>query len=261
MKNIESVYTEKVEKLKDFFANCGCSKAVIALSGGIDSAVVTPLAVAALGADNVRVVMLPTRYSSTHSVEDSRAMCSKLGIRGDIVSIDGIFQSSLDAVSPIFDINDCGVATENMQARIRCMVTMALANATGALMLNTSNRSEILVGYGTLYGDTSGAVSVIGDLYKDEVYALARYINKVQGDVIPQNIITKAPSAELHHGQKDSDSLPEYSELDPILRLLYDDKCSVEDIVNKGFERSVVERVVQLGKANSFKLLQLPPLL
>lgn len=261
MKEISKIYNEKVAKLQEFFKGAGCSKAVVALSGGIDSAVVLPLAVAALGRDNVEVVMLPSRYSSVHSVEDALEMCSRLAIKGTVVSIDKVFQSALDSVEGLFDINDCGVATENMQARIRCMLTMALSNATGALMLNTSNRSEILVGYGTLYGDTSGAVSVIGDLYKDEVYALAEYINKVQGEVIPRNILTKAPSAELRPGQKDSDSLPDYKELDGVLRLMFDEGLTKEDVVAKGYAVEVVERVEKLNRASAFKQLQLPPLL
>ncbi len=261
MKDIKEIYEEKVAKLGEFFAGCGCKKAVVALSGGIDSAVVVPLAVAALGRENVRVVMLPTRYSSTGSVNDSQYMVEKLGIKGDIVSIDSIFGAALEAIEPLEGMDNKGLAAENMQARIRCMVTMAISNATGALMLNTSNRSEILVGYGTLYGDTSGAVSVIGSLYKEEVYALARYINEVQGGVIPENILTKAPSAELSEGQKDSDSLPEYHVLDPILRLMADDKLSIEEIVAKGYDKATVEKVFALSARNSFKLKQLPPLL
>ncbi len=258
---MKQIYDEKVEKLRGFFNSCNCSKAVVALSGGIDSAVVVPLAVAALGAENVRVVMLPTRYSSEHSISDAVAMVEKLGIKSDIVSIDGIFGEALKAVEDLDAMDNIGLASENMQARIRCMVTMAVSNATGALMLNTSNRSEILVGYGTLYGDTSGAISVIGNLYKEEVYALARYINEVQGDVIPEHILTKAPSAELREGQKDSDSLPDYPVLDAILRLLVDEGKSVEEIVAAGFESATVERVVKLNRANAFKLAQLPPLL
>ncbi len=259
---MESIYIEKVEKLRLFFAQSGASRAVVALSGGIDSAVVVPLAVAALGRENVRVVLLPTRFSSQHSVDDSLEMARLLEIQADVVNIDPVFESSLQAVSPLFDVNDCGVATENIQARIRCTVTMALCNATGALMLNTSNRSEILVGYGTLYGDTSGAVSVIGDLYKTEVYALAQYINKVQGGVIPQNIITKAPSAELSIGQVDSDSLPEYDTLDAVLRLLVDEQKTPHEIIEQyGYESAIVMRVVELVKRSAFKRLQLPPLL
>lgn len=261
MRDIAEIYRSKVEKLTAFFESCGCQKAVIALSGGIDSAVVVPLAVAALGRDSVRVVMLPSRYSSAHSVDDSLAMCERLAIKGDVVSIDEIFGSALQSVEPLFDVDNCGVATENMQSRIRCMLTMALVNATGSLMLNTSNRTEILVGYGTLYGDTSGAIAVIGDLYKDEVYALARHINVVLGDVIPLNIIDKAPSAELRHDQKDSDSLPDYQILDPILRLLYDDKLSAEQVIGLGFDSDIVLRVEHLCRSNAFKQKQLPPLL
>lgn len=261
MRDIAEIYDQKVERLRVFFGSCRCVRAVIALSGGIDSAVVVPLAVAALGRDNVRVVMLPSRYSSVHSVDDSLAMCERLAIKGDVISIDDIFSSALQSVEPLFDVDNCGVATENMQSRIRCMLTMALANATGSMMLNTSNRAEILVGYGTLYGDTSGAVAVIGDLYKDEVYALAHHINRVQGDVIPINIIDKAPSAELRPDQKDSDSLPDYLILDPVLRLLADEKLSVEQVIERGYDSEVVQRIDHLCRSNAFKAKQLPPLL
>lgn len=259
MRNAKQIYEEKISRLRNFFAACGASRAVVALSGGIDSAVVVALAVEALGTENVRVVMLPSRYSSVHSVEDSVDMAERCSIKSDIVSIEGIFAESLRAVEPLFDLGNCGVATENMQSRIRCMLTMALSNATGALMLNTSNRTEILVGYGTLYGDTGGAVGVIADLYKDEVYALARYINVVQGDVIPLNIIDKVPSAELRDNQKDSDSLPEYDVLDPILRLYVDECKPIGEIVGQGFDRATVERVAKLNRSSAFKRLQLPP--
>lgn len=261
MRSAAEIYQSKVTRLREFFDASGTPRAVIALSGGIDSAVVVALAVKALGAQNVRVVMLPSRYSSVHSVSDSVEMVERCGISGEIVSIEGIFGEALRAVEPLFDLSNCGVTTENMQSRIRCMITMALSNATGALMLNTSNRSEILVGYGTLYGDTGGAVGVIADLYKDEVYALARYINEVQGDVIPINIIEKAPSAELRDNQKDSDSLPEYDVLDEVLRLLVDHRQSVEQIISSGFDRATVERIERLHRLSEFKRKQLPPVL
>lgn len=261
MRVAAEIYKEKIERLREFFAASGSLRAVVALSGGIDSAVVVALAVEALGSSNVRVVMLPSRYSSLHSVEDSIDMAERCSVKSDTVSIEGIFGEALRAVEPMFDLANCGVTTENIQSRIRCMITMALCNATGALMLNTSNRTEILVGYGTLYGDTGGAVGVIADLYKDEVYALARYINEVQGDVIPLNIIDKEPSAELRDNQKDSDSLPDYGVLDPILRLYVDDQQSVDQIVGAGFDRTTVERVVRLNRSSAFKRLQLPPAL
>lgn len=261
MRSVAEIYQTKITRLREFFDASGTQRAVVALSGGIDSAVVVALAVEALGAQNVRVVMLPSRYSSVHSVSDSVDMVERCGIKSDIVSIEGVFDEALRAVEPLFDLSNCGVTTENMQSRIRCMITMALSNATGALMLNTSNRSEILVGYGTLYGDTGGAVGVIADLYKDEVYALARYINKVQSDVIPLNIIEKAPSAELRDNQKDSDSLPEYDVLDAVLRLMVDQGQSVEQITALGFDRSTIERIERLHRSSAFKRKQLPPAL
>ncbi len=258
---MREVYDRKIGQLQRFFAAAGCQKAVVALSGGIDSAVVVPLAVAALGCENVRVVMLPTRYSSEGSVADSMQMVHSLGIRGDVINIDGIFQAGIDALTGVVGLESEGLAMQNMQSRIRCMATMAVSNATGALMLNTSNRSEILVGYGTLYGDTSGAVAVIGDLYKDDVYALARTINEVQGGVIPESILEKAPSAELRDDQKDSDSLPPYEVLDPVLRMLEDEGKSPEDVVAAGFSVDTVQQILGLCRANAFKRLQLPPLL
>ncbi len=260
-KNVMLVYESKLRQLREFFERCGMRRAVVAMSGGIDSAVVLALAVSALGRENIRVLMLPSRYSSDHSVQDSLDMIDRLHVKGEVVNIDRIFDESLRSMGEMSDLENEQLAADNIQARIRCMVTMALCNATGALMLNTSNRSEILVGYGTLYGDTSGAVAVIGDLYKDQVYALARYINAVQRDVIPNNIIRKAPSAELHPGQLDSDSLPDYKILDGVLRLLVDNRLSVEQIIARGYQRSDVETIVALRKSNSFKALQLPPVL
>ncbi len=261
MKDIKAVYNQKVERLREFFKGAGATRAVVALSGGIDSAVVVPLAVAALGKENVRVLMLPSKFSSDHSVNDSLQMVERLGILGEIVSIEKMYDAGMEAITPLFGLENIQLTSENMQARIRCTLTMALCNATGALMLNTSNRSEILVGYGTLYGDTSGAVAVIGNLYKDEVYALARYINEVQGEVIPVNIIDKAPSAELAEGQRDSDSLPEYPILDPVLRALKDEGLSAEQVAERGFDIEVVRRVESLCARSAFKAKQLPPLL
>lgn len=253
------IYDSLVSQLRHYFGEHGFSQAIVALSGGIDSAVVVALAVRALGAENVRVVMLPSRYSSPHSVDDSVDMATRCGIRGDIVEIEPIFQAALSQLEKPLEGIVSGLAHENLQSRIRMLLTMAISNATGALMLNTSNKSEIMVGYGTLYGDTSGAVGVIADLYKRDVYALSRYINEVQGEVIPRNIIDKAPSAELRPDQFDSDSLPPYEVLDAVLFELVDRGLAVDDVVAKGFDRVVVERIYGLWVGSAFKRAQLPP--
>lgn len=258
---MKTIYENLKQGLRSYFETHGFTQAVVALSGGIDSAVVVAIAVEALGRENVRVLLLPSRFSSQGSVDDSVEMAKRLQIRCDLISIEPIFETALKGLKDVFAETQSGLAEENMQSRIRMMLTMAVANKFGALMLNTSNRSEIMVGYGTLYGDTCGAVSVIGGLYKDEVYALARWINEVAGDVIPTEIIEKVPSAELREGQKDSDSLPEYEMLDPILRLMVDCSQSVEQIVAKGYDRTLVERVEKLWKGSEFKRKQFPPVL
>lgn len=258
---MNTTYENLKQGLRKYFETHGFTQAVVALSGGIDSAVVVAIAVEALGRDNVRVLLLPSQFSSKGSVNDSLKMAEKLQIKCDLISIEPIFETALNGLKDVFADTKLGLAEENMQSRIRMMITMAVANKFGALMLNTSNRSEIMIGYGTLYGDTCGAVSVIGGLYKDDVYALARWINKVDGDVIPTQIIDKVPSAELREGQKDSDSLPEYEVLDPILRLMVDCGQSVEQIVDKGYQRTVVERVAKLWRGSEFKRKQFPPVL
>ncbi len=258
-----------IRSLRNYFASAGATQAVVAMSGGIDSAVVLALAVEALGPGNVRALMLPSRYSSGHSVDDSVEMNRRLGIRGDIAGIEPVFAAALAALGPVLDgTPHCALAEENIQSRIRCMMTMALANATGALMLNTSNKSEIMVGYGTLYGDTSGALSVIGGLYKTEVYALAREINDngletpngILRQPIPQPIVDKAPSAELRPGQFDHQSLPEYDLLDPILYELVENGVPAAELAARGtFPAATVEKVARLHAGSAFKRAQLPP--
>ncbi len=260
--------------IRDYFAKTGMRDACVAMSGGIDSALVLALAAEALGAERVKTVMLPSRYSSDHSVEDSEEMIRRLGIpTGQVwrIPITATFDAALDALQPILSTATTdasrGLAEENMQARIRLMMTMALSNSHGALMLNTSNKSEAAVGYGTLYGDTSGALGVIGDLYKEDVYALSRRINEAavargaaEGP-IPEHILTKAPSAELRPGQQDTDSLPDYPLLDAILQRLIEGGRSAAEVVAEGFEREVVERVCRLLLSGDFKRFQLPPAL
>lgn len=246
--------------LKDYFAKNGFTKACLGLSGGIDSAVVCALAVEALGADNVRVLMLPSQYSSDHSVDDALAMAKKLGIQYDIVSITDTYTSMCQAMSGVFGDKPFDVTEENMQARLRGSLIMALSNKFGCMVLNTANKSETAVGYGTLYGDTIGALSILGDIYKGEVYDLARYINR-HGEIIPRNILTKEPSAELRPEQKDSDSLPLYDVLDAILYRLIEENQSVDEIVTAGFDSDTVRRVYTLFIRNGYKRYQSCPIL
>lgn len=246
--------------IRDYFDKNGFGECCIALSGGIDSAVVVALAVEALGSERVRVVMLPSGYSSDHSVEDSVEMARRCGVRYDIVSIEEIFRTALGQIEHLLTGEHAALAEENMQARIRLMMTMALCNQSNALMLNTSNKSEVAVGYGTLYGDTSGALGVIADLYKGEVYELANYMNTLsEPGLIPQNIIDKAPSAELRPGQKDSDSLPDYPLLDAVLYRLVEQRMSLEEILAQGYPEQQVRRIARMLWNGDFKRAQLPP--
>lgn len=260
--------------IRDYFAKTGMRDACVAMSGGIDSALVLALAVEALGAAHVKTVMLPSQYSSDHSITDSEEMIRRVGIPAGQawrIPISGTFGAALDALQPILGSATTeanrGLAQENMQARIRLMMTMALSNSHGTLMLNTSNKSEAAVGYGTLYGDTSGALAVIGDLYKEDVYALSRRINEaaVAGGAsegpIPEHILVKAPSAELRPGQQDSDSLPDYPLLDAILVRLIEGGRSSAEVIAEGFDAEAVERVCRLLLGGDFKRFQLPPAL
>lgn len=270
---IEQLHAALVLGIRDYFAKSGAKDACVAMSGGIDSALVLALAVEALGPEHVKTIMLPSEYSTDHSVSDSEEMIRRVGIpKGQswLVPIAQTFREALTALQPVLlsaSGDACrGLAEENMQARIRLMMTMALSNSHNALMLNTSNKSEAAVGYGTLYGDTSGALGVIGDLYKEDVYALSRQINAAavnEGRIapIPEHILTKAPSAELRPGQKDSDSLPDYPVLDAILVRLVERGQSSAEVIAEGFDKATVERVCRLLLSGDFKRHQLPPAL
>lgn len=258
--SIECIYNTIVEKLKIFFRNAGSSRAVLGLSGGIDSAVVMPLACAALGAENVHGILMPSQFSTDHSVKDAEDLAKNLGASYDIIPIKNIYKSYLEAMSDYFADGKWSVAQENIQARVRGAILMTYSNKYNALVLNTSNKSELSMGYGTLYGDMCGALMVIADLYKLQVYELARYINR-EREIIPLSTLTKAPSAELHPGQKDTDSLPKYEVLDPILYMLNEDKLSAEEIVAKGYDAQIVTRVSNLKKRSSFKIHQIPPII
>ena len=246
--------------IRDYFRKNKFTNAVLGLSGGIDSAVVLSLAVEALGSDNVRVLLLPSEFSSSHSITDAEALARNLSIEHSIISIKGVYDASLDALAPLFKSLPFSTAEENLQARIRGVLLMAVSNKFGDIVLNTSNKSEVAVGYGTLYGDTTGSLSVLGDVYKTDVFKLARYINR-ESEVIPIHIITKAPSAELHHGQKDSDSIPEYDVLDKILFHYIEGGKTVEELCDMGFLQEKVMQVVSLIKKNEYKRHQACPVL
>ena len=246
--------------IRDFFSKLGLKTATLGLSGGIDSALVAVLAQQALGSENLRVLLLPSQYSSDHSLSDAIQLAQNLHIRFDILPIEPIFNSFEKTLAPVFFGKGPDLTEENLQARIRGTLLMALSNKWGNLLLNTSNKSEAAVGYGTLYGDMAGGLSVIGDLYKTEVYALCHYINR-QGEIIPANTIMKAPSAELRENQKDSDSLPDYDLLDSILRLYIEENKSKSEICSLGFDADTVDRVILLVNRNEFKRGQMAPVL
>ena len=246
--------------IQDYFGKMGLKKAILGLSGGIDSAVVAVLAQRALGADNVRCLLMPSQFSSDHSVGDARALAQKLGIQYDIVMIEPMYEAYMDTLKTHFFGLPFNIAEENLQARVRGMLLMSFSNKFGNILLNTSNKSEMAVGYGTLYGDMCGGLSIIGDLYKMEVYALAKFINK-DGEIIPENTITKPPSAELRPGQKDSDSLPDYEILDPILYQYVEKRQGPKEIIAMGFDEKLVHRVLRLVNINEFKREQTSPVL
>ena len=257
---IKEIHDGLVLGVKDYFGKLGFSKAIIGLSGGIDSAITTVLAVEALGADNVRVILMPSQFSSQHSVDDSVKLSETLGIHYDIINIEDIYKSYMTKLEPIFGDLPFNVTEENLQARARGMLLMAVSNKFGNIVLNTSNKSEAAVGYGTLYGDMCGGLSVIGDVYKTEVYELAHYINR-DSEIIPNHIITKPPSAELRPNQKDSDSLPDYDILDEILKLYIEDQQGPDEIIAKGHDPALVKRILRLVNINEFKRYQTAPAL
>ncbi|MCR5445182.1 MAG: NAD+ synthase [Bacteroidales bacterium] len=255
---VELVYKALVCGLRDYFRKNGLQRAVLGLSGGIDSALVATLAVDALGADNVHGLLMPSQYSTDHSLTDAIELANNLGMAYDIVPIRPLFESFRTALAPVFGDRAEDVTEENLQARIRGTLVMSYANKFGALALNTTNRSEAAMGYGTLYGDSCGSLAVIGDLYKTEVYQLSEWINR-DGIRIPQNSIDKAPSAELRPGQKDSDSLPDYGVLDTILNMHLDESMSEDEIVEDGYDRETVQLALRRTRQNEWKRLQFAP--
>ena len=255
-----NVYRAIILGLRDYFEKNGFRKACLGLSGGIDSAVVLALAVDALGAENIKVLMLPSQFSSYHSVEDAVEMAENLKIEYDVVPITDAYRAIVESMKPVLGGTSFDVTEENIQARIRCTMMMALSNKFGHVLLNTTNKSEEAIGYGTLYGDCVGSISIIGDLYKNEVYDLARYINR-DHEVIPENIIIKEPSAELRPEQKDSDQLPPYDVLDAIIYRMIEEGQHREEIINAGFDADVVYKVYALIKKNEHKRYQFCPVL
>src|SRR6185503_12197032 len=265
--NISQVYEALILGIKDYFGRMGFSKAIIGSSGGIDSAVTIALAVEALGKENVRAVLMPSEYSSSHSVDDAEQLSKNLENPYDIIPIKNIYEEFLDGLKPVFNNLPFGVAEENIQARTRGNLLMAIANKFGYILLNTSNKSELAVGYGTLYGDMAGGLGVLGDCYKLQVYELAKYINSKKEttpagrQVIPGNIITKAPSAELRPDQKDSDSLPPYEILDKILYQYIERVQGPKEIKSLGFDAALVDRILKLVNRNEYKRNQFCPII
>lgn len=257
---IALIHKALITGLRDYFRKTGFKTAVVGLSGGIDSAVCVCLAAEALGNENVRVLLMPSRYSSDHSVKDAEDLAKNLQIRYDIVSIEESFLSFENALAPLFEGKPADITEENIQARIRAVLLMAISNKHGNILINTSNKSEAAVGYGTLYGDMAGGLSVIGDVYKTDVYRLAGYINSDK-EIIPENIFKKPPSAELRPDQLDSDSLPDYDSLDAILFRYIELQKPPEKIVGEGYEEGTVMRVVRMIDLNEYKRYQAPPVL
>lgn len=257
---IALLHTALVFGIQDYFRKHGFSKAILGLSGGIDSAIVAALAAEALGKENVMGLLMPSRYSTDHSVADAEALAQNIGMPYEIIPIKDIYDQYLQALAPQFQDRPFNVAEENIQARIRGMLVMAMSNKFGYIALNTSNKSEAAVGYGTLYGDLCGSLGVIGDVYKTDIYQLAKHINKDR-EIIPQNTITKAPSAELRPGQKDQDSLPDYAQLDAILKLYLEENYSPENIISQGYPQELVTRIIQMINRNDYKRAQCPPII
>jgi len=259
-KNIGEIYHALVLGIRDYFSKMGFSKAILGSSGGIDSAVTQALGVAALGNENFRAVLMPSQYSTSHSVTDAEQLCRNLDNPFDILPIKDIYESFMEELKPVFRNLPFSVAEENIQSRIRGNLLMAIANKFGYILLNTSNKSELATGYGTLYGDMAGGLGVLGDVYKVQVFALAKYINR-EKEVIPHNIIMKPPSAELRPGQKDSDSLPEYDTLDRVLYEYIELRNGPKEIIGKGFEPALVTRVLKLVNTNEYKRNQFCPII
>jgi NAD+ synthase (glutamine-hydrolysing) len=258
--NIAQIHAALICGIRDYFAKMNFTKAILGSSGGIDSAVVLALACEALGADNVRAILMPSPYSTLHSVDDAVALSKNLKNPYDIIRINDLYETFLTTLKPIFNDLPFSLAEENIQSRSRGNLLMAIANKFGYILLNTSNKSELATGYGTLYGDMAGGIGVLGDCYKLQVYALAKYINRNE-EIIPSNIITKPPSAELRPNQKDSDSLPDYEILDKILYQYIERRQGPDEIKAQGFDAALVDRTLKMVNNNEYKRNQFCPII
>ncbi|MBY6050076.1 NAD+ synthase [Vannielia litorea] len=263
----EQDYRCMVQSVRDYFAKTGFKKALLGLSGGVDSALVAAIAADALGPENVRCVMLPSEYTSEHSLEDAKAVAEKLGCRYDFVPISGPRAAVTEALAPLFEGTEPGLTEENIQSRLRGLLLMALSNKFGEMLLTTGNKSEVAVGYATIYGDMAGGYNPLKDLYKTRVFETCRWRNAnhrpwmlaPEGEVIPPRVIDKPPSAELREDQKDEDSLPPYEVLDRILEMLVDEEAAVAEVVAEGFDREVVKKVERLIYLSEYKRFQSAP--
>ena len=258
LSEMEMLYQALVLGVRDYVCKNKFDRVVLGLSGGIDSALTLAIAVDALGADKVRAVLMPSPYTAQMSIDDAIVQCDILKVAYDIVPIDGVFEQMQSTLAPMFDGTQPGLAEENLQARIRGNILMALSNKFGSLVLTTSNKSEVAVGYSTLYGDMAGGFNVLKDVWKTQVYALAKFCNR-HGEIIPSRVITRPPSAELRHDQTDQDSLPDYDTLDGMLRLLIEHNVSAREIVAAGYDAQMVGRMVRLVRRNEYKRRQSPP--
>jgi len=256
----ERIHNALIFGIKDYFSKMNFKSAIIGLSGGIDSAVTLVLAVKALGNKNVKALLMPSKFSSDHSVKDAVELAENLSIAYEIINIQSIVDSFEKALKDLFANLPFGIAEENIQSRVRGSLLMAISNKFGDILLNTSNKSEVAVGYGTLYGDMNGSLSVIGDVYKTDIFELSRYINSKR-EIIPINTINKAPSAELRPNQKDVDSLPEYDILDKILFCYIEQKLVAEEIIALGLDKETVQKVISMVNKNEYKRYQAPPIL
>lgn len=263
-KTIEQMFRALVMGLKDYLQKTGVADdVIIGLSGGIDSALAAVIAVEALGAENVVGVTMPSEFSSKGSITDSQKLADNLGMKCHEIAIKEIYEEFNEALEPLFLGTSFGTAEENIQPRIRGTLLMAYSNKFGNMLLNTGNKSELATGYCTLYGDMSGGLGIIADLYKKEVYEMARWLNNeyFQQEIIPEATITKPPSAELRPDQKDVDTLPDYNILDPILQAYIEDRCSIEEIVERGYDIEVVKRITKLVDRMEYKRFQAVPAL
>jgi len=258
--NIVQIHHALVLGIRDYFRKMGFKQAILGSSGGVDSAITLALACEALGAENVRAVLMPSTFSTSHSVADAELLSQSLGNPYDIIPIKNIYESFLQSLKPVFKDLPFGLAEENLQARTRGNLLMSLANKFGYILLNTSNKSELSTGYGTLYGDMAGGLSVLGDVYKMQVYALGKYINR-NANIIPENILTKAPSAELRPDQKDSDSLPEYPILDKVLYQYIERRQGPKEITAMGIDEKLVARILKLVNTSEYKRNQFCPII